>query len=135
MLGLVPVGTANHNSELLAYVRIQTASEASNKRGRYVTCVHTLGSPVGLVSWLLQSGQIAAWRISMNLDASCAVQELFLTLRESADAHGSCALVTASNKKFICRRRAISDFRCGGGSGRAMVWCWSSTLPRVTRVN
>ena len=109
-LGLVPIGTANANPAHIACGWIQTASEAPNERGRYATCVHALASPVGRAWWLLQSGQIAAWRICSFLHASAAAQEISCSgrcgpslpaLRASADAHGSWASATASEKKSI----------------------------------
>jgi hypothetical protein len=99
--------TTNGDRAHMACGRIQTASEAPNERGRYATCVHALASPVGRAWWLLQSGQIAAWRICSFLHASAAVQEISCSgrcgpslpaLRASADAHGSWASATASEK-------------------------------------
>ena len=77
ILGPVPIDTTNANSAHIACVGIQITSKAPNEGGRYATCIHALASLVGREWWLLQSGKIAAWRISMNLYASRAVQQIF----------------------------------------------------------
>ena len=71
----MPIGTANGCSALIIFGQVQTANEARNERERLREYVHALVLPVGWVWWLLQPGQVAIWRISMNLHASRAVQE------------------------------------------------------------
>ena len=76
MLVVSPIHTTHSNILPFACRRIQTASEAPNKRGHLGAYVHALASPVGLAWWLLQCGQIAVWRICSFLHASAAVQEI-----------------------------------------------------------
>ena len=59
ILVLIRPRTANYNGKLLAYGRIQTASEGPNKRGPPHAYVHALAVPVGR-AWLLpQPGSCA----------------------------------------------------------------------------
>ena len=90
----------------MACGRIQTASEAPNKRGRLRVYVHALTLPVGRAWRLSQPNLYALQRISIDFHASGAVHEIFCsggygpslpTLRASVDAPASCVSAPVSN--------------------------------------